>query len=436
MINNKAADNNTGNGDDTFNVELSNEIPEGWQITPSSSAVTISKGDSRNQQFTVFAPSDFTSGAIEAWITVASEDGVTNTTVEVDIKSARIDLRIDKSSINEKSYIYEVGGGELIIPVENTGYRSAGTVNVTAKMTDNSGNVLETYPTQTISVGAGQTVDAVFEINKTSIKEPRFLVSVEIGDDSTFVADGGDIEPFDFIVPVTLETIEEDSAWLMVVILASVLLVQGVRRIPIQYAKRGASGQIAAARQYLPLKVNAAGVMPIIFAQAIMFIPITFAGLSDSEGVQSFVAAFSDFSGFWYNFVFGLLIILFTYFYTAITVNTNQMADDMKKNGGFIPGVKPGRKTAEFLDDAMSKITLPGSLFLAFVAILPAFAMQFGVNQGFAQFYGGTSLLIMVGVVLDTLQQIESHLLMRHYDGLTSGGGRIKGKSSTGMMGS
>ena len=216
---------NTGNGDDTFNVELSNEIPEGWQITPSSSAVTISKGDSRNQQFTVFAPSDFTSGVIEAWITVASEDGVTNTTVEVDIKSARIDLRIDKSSINEKSYIYEVGGGELIIPVENTGYRSAGTVNVTAKMTDNSGNVLETYPTQTISVGAGQTVDAVFEINKTSIKEPRFLVSVEIGDDSTFVADGGDIEPFDFIVPVTLETIEEDSAWLMVVILALAILV-------------------------------------------------------------------------------------------------------------------------------------------------------------------------------------------------------------------
>ena len=216
---------NTGNGDDTFNVELSNEIPEGWQITPSSSAITISKGDSRNQQFTVFAPSDFTSGEIEAWITVASEDGVTNTTVEVDIKSARIDLSVDKSSINEKSYIYEVGGGELIIPVENTGYRSAGTVNVTAKMTDNSGNVLESYGTQTISVGSGETVDAIFQINETSIKEPRFLVTVEIGDNSTFIADGGDIEPFDFIVPVTLETIEEDSAWLMVIIFVLAILV-------------------------------------------------------------------------------------------------------------------------------------------------------------------------------------------------------------------
>ena len=216
---------NTGNGDDTFNVELSNEIPEGWQITPSSSAITISKGDSRNQQFTVFAPSDFTSGEIEAWITVASEDGVTNTTVEVDIKSARIDLSIDKSSINERSYIYEVGGGELIIPVENTGYRSASIVNVTAKMTDNTGNVLETYATQTISVAAGQTVDAIFQINETSIKEPRFLVSVEIGDESTFIASGGDIEPFDFIVPVTLETIEEDSAWLMVIIFVLAILV-------------------------------------------------------------------------------------------------------------------------------------------------------------------------------------------------------------------
>ncbi|MAX46508.1 MAG: hypothetical protein CMB24_06950 [Euryarchaeota archaeon] len=216
---------NTGNGDDTFNVELSNEIPDGWQITPSSSTVTISKGDSRNQQFTVFAPSDFTSGEIEAWISVASEDGITNTTVEVDIKSARIDLSIDKSTINEKSFIYEIGGGQLIIPVENTGYRSAGIVNVTAKMTDNSGNVLESYGTQTISVGSGQTVEATFDINETSIKEPRFLVTVEIGDDSTFVADGGDIEPFDFIVPVTLETIEEDSAWLMVIIFVLAILV-------------------------------------------------------------------------------------------------------------------------------------------------------------------------------------------------------------------
>jgi preprotein translocase subunit SecY len=216
---------------------------------------------------------------------------------------------------------------------------------------------------------------------------------------------------------------------MLAVILASVLLVQGVRRIPIQYAKRGASGQVAAsARQYLPLKVNASGVMPIIFAQAIMFIPITFAGLSDSEGVQNFVAIFSDFSGFWYNFVFAILIILFTYFYTAITVNTNQMADDLKRNGGFVPGVKPGKDTATFLDSVMSRIVFPGSVFLAILAILPAFAMNAGVNQSFAQFFGGTSLLIMVGVVLDTLQQIEGYLLNRHYDGLMKSG-RLTGKS-------
>tara|TARA_A100001035_G_scaffold258534_1_gene235319 strand:+ start:493 stop:1839 length:1347 start_codon:yes stop_codon:yes gene_type:complete len=224
---------------------------------------------------------------------------------------------------------------------------------------------------------------------------------------------------------------------LLAVILVSILLVQGTRRIPVNFAKRVIGNkQYGGVRQYIPLKVNASGVMPIIFAQAIMFIPITLVGFSDSETLQGFAAAFTDFAGFWYNFVFFFMVVIFTYFYTAITVNPKQMADDMKKNGGFIPGVKPGRKTAEFLDDAMSKITLPGSLFLALVAILPAFAMKFGVNQGFAQFYGGTSLLIMVGVVLDTLQQIESHLLMRHYDGLTSGGGRIKGKSSTGMMGS
>jgi len=215
---------------------------------------------------------------------------------------------------------------------------------------------------------------------------------------------------------------------MLIVILASVLLVQGVRRIPIQYAKRGATTQMAAARQYLPLKVNASGVMPIIFAQAIMFIPISFAGLSDSEGVQNFVATFSDFSGFWYNFAFAILIILFTYFYTAITVNTNQMADDLKRNGGFVPGVKPGKDTASFLDNVMSRIVLPGSVFLAVLAILPAFAMNAGINQSFSQFFGGTSLLIMVGVVLDTLQQIEGYLLNRHYDGLMQSG-RLTGRS-------
>lgn len=214
------------------------------------------------------------------------------------------------------------------------------------------------------------------------------------------------------------------------VILITILLVQGTRRIPVQYAKRIVGNkQYGGVRQYIPLKVNAAGVMPIIFAQAIMFLPLTIAQYAQSETLTGFAAAFTNIDGFWYNFVFFILIVMFTYFYTAITVNPNQMAEDMKKNGGFIPGVKPGRKTAEFIDTVMSRITLPGSLFLGFVAIMPAFVRLIGVNQQFAQFYGGTSLLILVGVVLDTLQQIESHLLMRHYDGLTKSG-RIKGRSS------
>jgi preprotein translocase subunit SecY len=168
--------------------------------------------------------------------------------------------------------------------------------------------------------------------------------------------------------------------------------------------------------------------MPIIFAQALMFIPITIAGFAQSDSATGVAAAFSNPVGFWYNFTNAVLIILFTYFYTAVTVNPTQMAEDMKKNGGFIPGVKPGRKTAEFLDSVMSKITLPGSFFLAFVAIMPAFAMMFGVSMAFSMFFGGTSLLIMVGVILDTLQQIESHLLMRHYDGLMKSG-KIKGRA-------
>jgi preprotein translocase subunit SecY len=222
---------------------------------------------------------------------------------------------------------------------------------------------------------------------------------------------------------------------LVLVILVCILLVQGTRKIPVQYAKRIVGNkQYGGVRQYIPLKVNAAGVMPIIFAQAIMFIPITIAGFSNSESLSGFVAAFTNFNGFWYNFTFAVLIILFTYFYTAITINPNQMAEDMKKNGGFIPGVKPGKKTAEFIDDVMSKITLPGSIFLAFVAIMPALVSLAGINSQFAQFYGGTSLLILVGVILDTLQQIESHLLMRHYDGLTKSG-RIKGRSSFSMTG-
>ncbi len=213
---------------------------------------------------------------------------------------------------------------------------------------------------------------------------------------------------------------------MFVIFMISILLVQGTRRIPVQYAKRIVGNkQYGGVRQYIPLKVNAAGVMPIIFAQAIMMFPIMF--FSRFDATTGLAAAFR-FDGFWYNFTFALLIIAFTYFYTAITINPTQMAEDMKKNGGFIPGVKPGRKTVEFLDTVMSRITLPGSMFLAFVAILPAFAMIAGVNNQFAQFFGGTSLLILVGVVLDTLQQIESHLLMRHYDGLMKSG-RIKGRA-------
>lgn len=220
---------------------------------------------------------------------------------------------------------------------------------------------------------------------------------------------------------------------LIIVIVICILLVQGTRKIPVQFAKRIVGNkQYGGVRQYIPLKVNAAGVMPIIFAQAIMFLPMTLVGFSSSESLSGFARAFTDYNGFWYNFVFAFLIVVFTYFYTAITINPNQMADDMKKNGGFIPGIKPGKKTAEFIDNIMSRITLPGSIFLAFVAIMPALVRLVGVNSQFAQFYGGTSLLILVGVVLDTLQQIESHLLMRHYDGLMKSG-RIKGRSSMNM---
>lgn len=217
---------------------------------------------------------------------------------------------------------------------------------------------------------------------------------------------------------------------LAVVVALTILLIQGTRRIPVQYAKRIVGNkQYGGVRQYIPLKVNASGVMPIIFAQAIMFLPIVLVGFSESDTATGIAAALADNTGFWYNFVTAVLIILFTYFYTAIIINPTQMAEDMKKNGGFIPGVKPGRKTVEFLDTIMSRITLPGSIFLAFVAILPAFAMIAGIETSFAYFYGGTSLLIMVGVVLDTLQQVESHLLMRHYDGLMKSG-RIKGGRS------
>ena len=216
---------------------------------------------------------------------------------------------------------------------------------------------------------------------------------------------------------------------LLLVVCGAILLVQGTRRIPVQYAKRVVGNkQYGGARQYIPLKVNAANVMPIIFAQAIMFVPVTIAGFSVEK--TGFVGSLVSHDGVAYNVVFALMIIAFTWFYTAVTINPVQMADELKRNNGFIPGIKPGKKTADYIDSIMTRITLPGSLFLALVAILPAFASYFGVSREFSQFFGGTSLLILVGVVLDTLQQIESHLLMRHYDGLLKSG-RIKGRSGS-----
>ncbi len=216
---------------------------------------------------------------------------------------------------------------------------------------------------------------------------------------------------------------------LLAIICGAIMLVQGVRKVPVQYAKQMVSGkQYGGARQYIPLKVNAANVMPIIFAQAIMFIPLTFINYATIESAPEWIRLMVDMNSWLYNLIFAILIIAFTLFYTAITVNPTQMAEDIKRNNGFIPGVKPGKPTADYLDTIMSRITWPGALFLAIVAILPSFASLFGVKAEFAQFFGGTSLLILVGVVLDTLQQIESHLLMRHYDGLLKTG-RIKGRS-------
>ncbi|MCD7964050.1 MAG: preprotein translocase subunit SecY [Rikenellaceae bacterium] len=213
---------------------------------------------------------------------------------------------------------------------------------------------------------------------------------------------------------------------LFLVFAATIALVQAVRKIPVQYAKRIVGNkQYGGVRQYIPLKINAAGVMPIIFAQALMFFPLL---LQRWEATSSIGATLGNTMGFWYNFIFAVLVIAFTYVYTAITINTTSMADDMKRNGGFIPGIKPGKKTAEYLDNVMTRITLPGSIFLATVAILPVFAMMLGINNQFAYFYGGTSLLILVGVILDTLKQIESYLLNRHYDGLMKNG-RIQGRS-------
>ena len=215
---------------------------------------------------------------------------------------------------------------------------------------------------------------------------------------------------------------------LYAVVCAAIVLVQGVRKIPVQYAKRVVGNkQVGGARQYIPLKLVAANVMPIIFAQALMFIPLALVRYSDPQNASWFMRSMMDHHSWLYNVIFALLIIAFTYFYTAITLNPTQMAEDMKRNNGFIPGVKPGKDTADYIDTIMSRITLPGSLFIAFIAIMPAFASLLDVQDEFSQFFGGTSLLILVGVVLDTLQQIESHLLMRHYDGLLNSG-RVRGR--------
>ena len=238
----------------------------------------------------------------------------------------------------------------------------------------------------------------------------------EIGSRFTAITGGGLVM---FLVEIII---------LYAVVCASIVLVQGVRRIPVQYAKRLVGNkQYGGARQYIPLKLFAANVMPIIFAQALMFIPLVIVQYSASENSSWFLRSMLDRNSLLYNIVFAALIIAFTYFYTAITLNPTQMAEDMKRNNGFIPGVKPGKDTADYIDDVMSRLTLPGSLFIAFIAIMPALAGLLNVQDAFSQFFGGTSLLILIGVVLDTLQQIESHLMMRHYDGLLNSG-RVHGR--------
>lgn len=218
---------------------------------------------------------------------------------------------------------------------------------------------------------------------------------------------------------------------LFFVVMVTVMLVQATRRIPVQYAKQVVGGRVyGGQRQYIPLKVNASGVMPIIFAQSLMFLPALLANLwADESDTAAFIGnVFSDFQSWQYNLTFALLIIVFTFLYTAITINPSQIADDMKRNGGFVPGIKPGKETSDFIDNILTKITLPGSVFLALIAILPAFIARAGVGTQFSQFFGGTSLIIMVGVILDTLQQVESYLLMRHYEGMMKSG-KVKGSS-------
>ena len=260
--------------------------------------------------------------------------------------------------------------------------------------------------------GIGNGISLIIMIGIVA-RLPYALVA-EAGQKFTGNGVGG---PMFFIVEMVI--------WVFVII-AAIALVQAVRKVPVQYAKRVIGNkQYGGVRQYIPLKINAAGVMPIIFAQALMMFPML---LGNYEATRGVAAAFASYTSWAYNIVFGILVIVFTYFYTAVTVNPTMMAEDMKKNGGFIPGVKPGKKTAEYLDSIMTKVTLPGSIFLAFIACMPALANVLGVNNQFASFFGGTSLLILVGVILDTLQQIESYLLMRHYDGLMKTG-RLTGRS-------
>ncbi len=221
---------------------------------------------------------------------------------------------------------------------------------------------------------------------------------------------------------------------LALVIIATIMLIQAIRRVDLSYAKQmtgGGSSAVAQRRGFLPLKVNIAGVMPIIFAQAFLFIPGTIAQLFPDSSASGFLKSITDFTSLPYNIIMFLMVVLFTYFYTALIMNPVQMADDLKRNSGFIPGVKPGINTAEYIDTVLSRITLPGSIFLGFIAIMPAFAKMLGVNSQFAYFFGGTSLLILVSVVLDTMQQINSHLLSRHYDGLTKSGAKIRGRNVT-----
>ena len=301
--------------------------------------------------------------------------------------------------------------GQAFTAVNNLGW-STFFYNIVATIILMGGSIFVMWLGERITDrGIGNGISLIIMIGIVA-RFPHAIVA-EAGEKWT-TTNGG---PLLFIVELLL--------WFFIVV-AAIALVQAVRRVPVQYAKRVIGNrQYGGVRQYIPLKINAAGVMPIIFAQALMLFPLIFARWDATRGLA---ATLGNYTGFWYNFIFFIFVVIFTYFYTAVTVNPTMMAEDMKRNGGFIPGVKPGKKTVEYLDSVMSKVTLPGSIFLGIIAIFPAFARKLGVTDAFAGFFGGTSLLILVGVVLDTLQQIESYLLMRHYDGLMKTG-RLTGRS-------